>query len=92
MPHIKVQDLKELREKTFVKVEDEKYAVYLIPKEYVSEYFTHGKPERAIAKLLGKELAKEAWGMNEGDAIDERVRQEATSSGKRWKTIVYQLS
>ena len=79
---------RELRERTNVIEEDNNEAIYHIPKEYVKEFLTYGKPRDAIARILGKELAKQTWGLNEEEAVELRVITESRNAGDDWATKV----
>lgn len=89
MPHIDPQLRKKLRNKSEVLTEDNAHCVYLIPDEHVEEYFNYGKPNGAVSEILGKELAKQVWNMDEGEAVEANVRTMKEELPYRWKVIVY---
>lgn len=91
MPYMSDELREELRSETNVRKEEKYHAVYWIPRDQVSEYFTYGKPQSAIARILGKELAKETWSMNEEEAVEMDVRTETEENPKKdvWQVSVY---
>jgi hypothetical protein len=89
MPQIDSQQRAELRNKTHVVTEDDAHCVYLIPDEHVDEYFNYGKPNSAMSKILARELAKEIWGMNEKEAVENSIEEMTEERSPHWKVIVY---
>jgi hypothetical protein len=84
------EDRAELREKTRVMTEGEEHAVYEIPKDQVSEYFTYGKPQEAIAEMLGGILAREHWDITEEEAYDQNVSSLHREHPDFFEVVVYQ--
>lgn len=88
MPYMDSETKEELREKTEVLKEKDDEAVYHIPKEYTEEFFTYGKPQDAISRMLGSELAKQAWNIDEEEAVEQGVNTESIDAGGNWAVRV----
>lgn len=84
MPKMGSKTREELRQKTGVLKEENEEAVYHIPKDYVQEFFYYGKPRFAIARILGRELAKQAWSLNEEEAVELGVVAESEGAVDKW--------
>jgi len=90
MVHIGDEDREELREVTQVMAERDEHTVYQIPKDQVSEYFTYGKTQAAIAEMLGGILAREHWDITEEEAYDQNVSSLHREHPDFFEVVVYQ--
>lgn len=91
MPHMNPDTKKELRDNTDIKKEERYHAVYWIPKDEVRvrEYYSQGKSQSAISCVLGKILAKDAWGLSEKEFTDIGVSTKSKSKNDMWLVSVY---
>jgi len=90
MSRMSKEQRNELRTKTSVIKEASGYAVYIIPDDHVKEYFNYGKSKSAISQTLGKELAKESWGITEEEAVERHVRAMSEETPHGWRVIIFE--
>lgn len=71
-PHIPEGTMEEVKEKVEMKAKTRNCFVFHISKEYVREFFNYGKPQHVMARIIGKQLALDLWGISDQEAMDRR--------------------
>jgi hypothetical protein len=73
-PHIPEETMEEVKQEVEMKAKTRNSFVFHIKKEFVREFFNYGKPQYVMARIIGKQLAFDLWGISEQEAIDRRDR------------------
>ena len=80
-------DLEVLKDNVIDSTEEENYVVHYLPKDHVTEYFDYGKPDREIAVLLARELAKELWELDPEEASHQGLQALCEDRHGHWKVV-----
>ena len=82
-----VKEMKELRIHTKVLGELSDCANYIILNRDIEKYSLDGQKESDTAKMLGRELAKEAWDINNDTNLQSMCAEDDVVKG--WRVVIF---
>lgn len=71
-PEIPSDTMEEVKQEVEMKARTGNSFIFHLDKDHVSEFMNYGKPQYEIARIIGKELALDLWGLKVEDIRNRR--------------------